>query len=103
MAKRVLAIFLLMSILVSCAKGIPEETIDTKQVPKETTPETAAASVEEILVPDVPAKDYDGKEFRIFTRGEATGKFWHKISSRKWTAICCMTPYTPAILRWKKP
>ena len=78
MAKRVLAIFLLMSILVSCAKGIPEETIDTKQVPKKTTPETAAASVEEILVPDVPAKDYDGKEFRIFTRGEATGKFWHK-------------------------
>ena len=39
MAKRVLAIFLLMSILVSCAKGIPEETTDTKQVPKETTPE----------------------------------------------------------------
>lgn len=27
---------------------------------------------------DVPEKDYAGKEFRIFTRGETTGKFWHK-------------------------
>ena len=75
MKKRIIAVLLLMSMLVSCSGTAPEETTETAPAAEETT---ALPEETEPTSPDVPEKDYSGKEFRIFTRGEATGKFWHK-------------------------
>jgi len=79
MKKRLLTLLfaaLLLTSTVSCS-GTSEQENETTTLPAVT--ETATAAVEtEPTEADVPEKDYAGKEFRIFTRGETTGKFWHK-------------------------
>jgi len=79
MKKRLLALLfaaLILTSAVSCGSSEKTETETTNtSAAAETAPETVETDPTE---PDVPEKDYNGKEFRIFTRGEATGKFWHK-------------------------
>ena len=83
MKKRILSVVVLLSILVSCGTS-PKEPVETAaETPdaaavtqEETVPETNAP--EEPVLPDVPERDYAGAAFQIYTRGEQTGKFWHK-------------------------
>ncbi len=72
-----LAFSIVLGLLAGCSGGensgtsTPAETVPVQSSETE-VPETKP------IEPDVPEKDYKGQEFRIFTRGEKMGKFWHK-------------------------
>lgn len=78
MSKRTLTLLIALSMaasICSCGKET-DHVAETSQKVSESTEDTAHDTL--VYKANVPAKTFDGYEFRFLARSEAIGKFWHR-------------------------